>query len=251
MALVVAAIGLAQDPFEIQIYEYETVPKRMWNLETHLNFIGKGTKDYEGPVAPTNSQFHMTYELTRGLTDHFELAGYLVTAKRPSGGAWDFVGWRVRPRFRLPQSWKLPFLFSLSTEVAFPRKIYEENSATLELRPILEKKWGRFQMDLNPVIGRALRGPGTHDGWDFEPGVRLAWSLTSRFEPTLEYYGSTGRPFHPLPRREQAHQFYPGADIQIKENVVWNIGIGVAATPAGNQLVYKMRIGFLFGPKAQ
>jgi len=240
---------LAQDQFEIQIYEYETVPKRMWNLETHLNFMGHGTKEFDGPMAPTNSQFHMTYELTHGITDNFEIAGYLVTARRPHGGVLDFAGWRLRPRFRLPKSWRLPFLFSLSTEVGFPGKIYEENSATLELRPIIEKTWGKVQLDVNPVIGRALRGPGVHDGWDFEPGVRLAYALHPRFEPTLEYYGSTGRPFDPLPRREQVHQFFPGADIQITENVVWNIGIGIAATPAGNQLIYKMRIGYLFGPK--
>ena len=34
----------AQDPFEIQVYEYETVPKGRWNLETHLNYVGVGTK---------------------------------------------------------------------------------------------------------------------------------------------------------------------------------------------------------------
>jgi hypothetical protein len=80
MLAVLALIALtvqAQDPFEIQIYEYETVPKGMWNLETHINYIGKGTKSFEGPVAPTNNQFHLTYELTRGITDHFETAGDL------------------------------------------------------------------------------------------------------------------------------------------------------------------------------
>lgn len=51
----------AQDQVEIQIYEYETVPQRMWNLETHLNFIGHGAKEFDGPMTPTNSQFHMTY----------------------------------------------------------------------------------------------------------------------------------------------------------------------------------------------
>jgi hypothetical protein len=246
-----AVAAIAQDPFEIQVYEYQTVPKGLWNLETHLNYIGRGTKQYEGPVAPTNNQFHATWELTHGLSQYFELAGYLVSAHSAVGGAWDFVGCRVRPRFRLPEDW-LPFKFSLSTEVGFPRRRYEENSATLEIRPIVEKAWGRLQLDVNPVVGRALRGPGTREGWDFEPALRLAYTVRRRFEPSLEYYGSTGRVFSPLPRDEQVHQFFPGADIQISQNIVWNVGIGVAATPAGNQLVYKMRIGWLFGgPIAQ
>src|SRR4030095_13304985 len=33
--------------FEIQVYEYETVPKGMWNLETHFNFVARGTKEFE------------------------------------------------------------------------------------------------------------------------------------------------------------------------------------------------------------
>jgi hypothetical protein len=42
--VLIATVARAQDPFEIQVYEYETVPKGMWNLETHINYIGKGTK---------------------------------------------------------------------------------------------------------------------------------------------------------------------------------------------------------------
>ena len=74
---------LAQDPFEIQVYEYETVPKGTWSLETHTNFTFRGTKSTEGTVAPSNNQFHLTYELTRGITEHFELAGYLLLSRRP------------------------------------------------------------------------------------------------------------------------------------------------------------------------
>ncbi len=67
----------AQDPFEIQAYPYMTVPKGMWNLETHVNYVGRGTKQFDGTVAPTHNQLHLTYELTHGITDYFELAGYL------------------------------------------------------------------------------------------------------------------------------------------------------------------------------
>src|SRR5437773_3797962 len=94
----------AQDPFEIQVYEYATVPTGAWNLETHLNYVGRGTKSFDGPVAPTDNQSHFTFELTRGLTAHFELAGYLVLARRAGEGL-EYAGWRMRPRISLPQSW--------------------------------------------------------------------------------------------------------------------------------------------------
>ena len=238
----------AQDAFEIQVYEYETVPRGMWNLETHLNYILRGTKSFEGTVAPTNNQFHLTYELTHGITDHFELAGYLVLAHRPGVGH-EFAGWRIRPRISLPQSWHLPVDISISGEVGFPRKEYEENSVTLELRPIVEKKFGRWQLDFNPVLAHALRGPGKIDGWEFEPGLRFGYEMSKRLDLSLEYYGATGPITHSLPGHEQVHQFYPGGDLKIRENIVWNFGLGIGVTPAGNRLVMKSRIGILFGKK--
>jgi hypothetical protein len=237
----------AQDPFEIQVYEYETVPKGMWNLETHINYIGKGTRKFEGPVAPTNDQFHLTVELTRGVTETFEMAGYLVLAHRPGGDTLDYVAWRLRPRVSVPRSWHWPVDVSMSIEFGFPRKVYEENSVTLELRPIIEKKLGRFQIDVNPVVGRALRGPGTNEGWDFEPGVRLAYEMNKKLDLSLEYYGSTGAIGDFLPANEQVHQLFPGGDVKLSENIVWNFGIGVGMTDAGNRLVYKTRVGILFG----
>lgn len=120
---------------------------------------------------------------------------------------------------------------------------------TLEVRPIIEKKLGRWQLDFNPVVGRALRGPGVKEGWEFEPGVRVAYELNKKLDLSLEYYGSTGPVFNPLPGGEQVHQFFPGGDLQLTENIVWNFGVGVGATPTGNRLVYKSRIGILFGKK--
>jgi len=77
--------------------------------------------------------------------------------------------------------------------------------------------------------------------------VRLAYAVSDRFKPSLEYDSGTGPLFDPLPRGEQVHLFFPGADIQVADNVIWNLGLGLAATSFGNHLVYKMRIGVLFG----
>ena len=99
------------------------------------------------------------------------------------------------------------------------------------------------------MIGRALSGPGTEEGWDFEPGMRAGYELNRRLDLSLEYYGSTGPVTNSLPLREQVHQFYPGGDLKLNENIVWNFGIGVGATSAGNRLVYKSRIGILFGAR--
>lgn len=64
----------AQDPFEIHVYEYEELPPGGFTLEGQFNFVGIGTKSSEETVAPTNHQFHMTGELTGGITDNFRSA---------------------------------------------------------------------------------------------------------------------------------------------------------------------------------
>jgi hypothetical protein len=232
------------DPFEIQVYEYELVPPGRWNLETHLNYVARGIRDFEGSVAPSEGQTHLTFELTRGLWTYFELAGYLVTARR-EGTAGELAGWRLRPRFALPPN-LLPFKFSLSTEFGFPKKTFEENSITFELRPILERSFRSIQIDVNPVVSKALRGPAAAEDWDFEPGARIAYSASRELELTLEYYGATGAVTHPLPVREQVHQLFPGVDLRLSDDIVWNLGVGFGATGAGNTRVYKTRLGLLF-----
>lgn len=245
LVLLAAAPARAQDPFEIQVYEYATVPRGKWNLETHLNYTARGVKIFEGTVAPTEHQSHLTLELTRGISDYFELAGYLVLAKR-AGQSPDFAGWRVRPRVRLPERWKLPVLLSLSAEVAFPRDAYEAADATLEIRPIIERQFGRVAVDLNPVLGRSIKGPGSHEGWDFEPGARIGVGVDPKLELSVEYYGAFGPVGDFLPAAEQVHQFFGGGDLQLGENLVLNFGLGVGATSAGNRTVLKARLGWLF-----
>lgn len=245
LAFLVPAAARAQDPFEIQVYEYETVPKGRWNLETHYNYTFRGTTEAEGRVSPTRHQHHLTFELTRGITNTFELAGYLVFATRPGEGA-EIAGYRVRPRVMVPKAWHWPVGVSLSVEVGFPKAAYEENSVTFELRPIIEKNIGRLQLDLNPTLGRSLDGPGSGDGWDFEPGGRVGFAATKALDLSVEYYGSLGRVDRWLPAPDQVHQFFLGGDAHLSDDVVLNLGWGVGATSAGNRSVLKMRLGWLF-----
>jgi hypothetical protein len=37
LLIFLASAGWAQDPFELHVYEYETLPSGVWTIETHLN----------------------------------------------------------------------------------------------------------------------------------------------------------------------------------------------------------------------
>jgi hypothetical protein len=63
---------------------------------------------------------------------------------------------------------------------------------------------------------------------------------------SLEYYTELGPLGDLLPADEQAHLIFPGGDLKFGDNLIVNFGVGFGVTNAGNRLVYKMRIGYLF-----
>lgn len=241
--------AFAQDPFEIHVYEYETLARGQATFETHLNYVSLGTRVFNGTVAPTNNQFHMTFEVTAGITDQISIGVMQLNGVRPGGSGLEYAGWRLLPHFYAPESWHLPVKLGLVTEFSFQRTQYEENSRRVEVRPIVEKSWGRYQLDFNPVFERALHGPGVRDGWNFEPAGRVAYEAEGRFSPSLEYYSSWGPLPDFLPVRQQFHQILPGGDIKLNERAIVSIGVGVAITPAGSRVVLKTRVEITFGHK--
>ena len=152
-----------------------------------------GTTDYDGLVAPTEHQAHLALELTRGITDLWEAGAYPLSAYRPGVGV-EYAVWRLRSRVRFPQSWRLPVLMSLGAELEFSRAPYDENAAGLEIRATLGRRFGRLQVDLNPVVERGLRGQASGSGeeWEFEPSARVGLTLSKAADVSLEYYGKTG-----------------------------------------------------------
>lgn len=117
------SLARAQDPFEIHVYEYETLHPCQFTLETHLNYVGSGTKDYLGTVAPFEDQLHATLELTAGLRDNISIGFMELNARRP-GNSLQYAGWRVLPRpaaFLCPRSLALARPGRLGNRVLIPK----------------------------------------------------------------------------------------------------------------------------------
>jgi hypothetical protein len=238
---------MGQDSFEIQVYQFETVPRKAWELETHFNYTATGTRMFEGTVAPTEHQSHLAFEATRGITDRWEVGGYIFTAYRPGGG-FEFAGGRLRTRARLPETWHLPVRIALNGELSSLRSRYEESALTLEFTPIFEGHLGPVRLDLNTSSERDLKGPDKGE-WEFEPSARAGIRLSDRVGVGLEYFAALGELDHLLPRAAQVHQFYPSIDFKLGDHIEWNVGVGVGATSAGNQFVLKTRFELLLGGK--
>jgi hypothetical protein len=246
LLLLCTAAASAQDPFEIHIYTYEPMSLGAFTYETHLNYVLKGTRVFEGPVAPMRNQLHFTSELTAGLNGQFAVGFMLLTAVR-SDHSIEYAGWRVLPHFYAPSAWHLPIDVGLVTEFSFQRTTYEENSRRVEVRPIIGKELGRLELTGNPVFEHALRGPGASKGWNFEPAGRIGWRASKAFTPSLEYYSSLG-PLRDLPAvHDQIHQVFPGGDLKIGDRLTWSFGVGFGMTATGSRLIAKSRIELSFG----
>ncbi|HXL33454.1 MAG TPA: hypothetical protein VN953_00905 [Gemmatimonadales bacterium] len=233
----------AQDPFEIVVYPAATASRGEWELETHLNYTARGTTAFSGSVAPTQRQTHLTFELTHGITADWEASAYVLTAYRPGVGS-EYAGWRLRSRVHAPARWKLPLDLGFSAELEAPRPAYGGASPTVELTPILEKRFGNFRLGLNANFERDL-GEGeagaTEKGWEFEPSALLAYRVSSLVTAKLEYHGAFGELAAPLAGSSQIHQLFPGVDLRLGDTITLGLSVGVGTTAVGNRLVFASR----------
>jgi hypothetical protein len=235
----------AQDPFEIHIYEYEPMRLGQYSLEAHLNVTAQGTSLHDGTLLPTDHQTHLTLEPTAGVTPEFAVGFMFLSAWEP-GYSPQYTGWRVLPHFYLPESWNLPVRVGFVAEFSFQNAAYEENSRRVELRPILDREFQRWQIVFNPVVERALHGPGTRHGWNFEPALLLRWKRP-KFSPSLEYYGEvesiTAQPY----AQPEVHQLFLGGDWEASPRFSVNLGAGFDMTDRGPGLVLKSRLEWHWG----
>jgi len=230
----------AQERFDIAVYPYATAHRGEWELEALLNFSSRGTGGFDGSVAPTQGQWRFAAEVTRGITDHWELTGYLLGAQTPGLGL-EYAGWRLRSRMRAPESWRFPVKLGFNVEYETARPAFSESARTLELTPTLERRFGRVQVLANPTLERDLAGP-EHE-WEFEPRARVGVDVARRLTLGFEYYGA-------FLEAEKFHQVYPTADLRLGDDISWHLGVGFGSASAGDRLVFKTAFEVpLFGEK--
>ena len=238
LLLYVTALS-AQDPFEIHIYEYEPLSRGEYSLEAHLNFLPQGTAQREGTLLPTEHQTHLTAEPTFGLSETFAVGFMFLNAWEP-GYSPQFAGWRVLPHIYAPESWRLPVRLGFVAEFSFQKTRYEQNSRRVELRPIIDREFSRWQIVFNPVFERALHGPGTAHGWNFEPALLLRWKRKT-FSPSVEYYGEIESINVPPRAQPEVHQLFLGGDWQLRPAFTINLGTGFDLGSPGPGVVFKSR----------
>ena len=222
----------AQERFDISVYPYATAHRGEWEFEGHVNYTSRGTSSFDGTVAPTDEQWRFMAEVTRGITDHFELGAYLLGAQVPGMG-FEYAGWRLRSRVRAPESWGLPVNVGFSAEYENAQPAFSESAHTAELTAIVERRFGIVQLIADPTFERDLNGPG-HE-WEFEPRARTAVDVTKKVTFGFEYYGV-------FEDAAQKHQYYPTVDVRLSDDTNLHFGVGFGGVNVGDRLVFKTRL---------
>jgi len=243
--LLTALQAFSQDNYEIQVYGADTVPPGTTMVELHSNFTAKGSKQVVDGVEPTNHAVHETIEITHGFNDWFETGFYIFTSIQPDGG-WQWVGDHIRPRVRVPDSWKWPVGVSLSQEIGYQRRKFSPDSWTWEIRPIVDKRLGPWYLSFNPSLDRSFHGPGVNKGVEFAPNFKFSYDITKRIAGGLEYYGALGPVTGFDPAAEQEHLFFPTIDVDFGPAWEFNCGVGIGATRSTDHLIVKFILGRRF-----
>jgi len=235
----------AQDNYEIQVYGSETVPAGRTMVELHSNYTIEGERQTVDGVFPSYHAFHETLEVTQGITPWFETGLYVFSSIQP-GEEWQWVGDHLRPRVRVPEEWHWPVGLSLSTEVGYQRRSFSADTWSWELRPIMDKQWGRWYFSVNPAFEKSLHGRNSSAGWDFAPSVKIGFDLTKLITAGVEYYADLGQIGRFANVSEQQHQLFPTLDLNFSPDWEVNFGVGFGLTRGTDGLLVKLILGRRF-----
>jgi hypothetical protein len=240
-----ATIAHAQGNYEIQVYGADTVAPKTLMVELHSNFTPIGQKYYIDGVIPTNHQEHETLELTEGINNWSEVGFYVFTSWQDGHGV-QWVGDHIRPRVRVPDSWHWPVGVSISTEIGYQRAVYSPDTWTWEIRPIVDKAFGRWYLAFNPALERTFHGPDVNQGLGFSPAFKVSYDFTPVVSAGFEYYGDFGRIGSFDAIHQQQQQLFAVTDLNVSPNWEINVGVGIGPTAATDHLIVKGILGRRF-----
>ncbi len=249
LALLCTFSGYSQGNYEVQVYGSDLVAPKVTMFEIHSNFTASGEKQTIFGVLPTNHAEHETLEITHGWNEWFETGFYIFTSIQSNGG-WYYVGSHIRPRFSVPEKYHLPVGISISNEIGWQRPNFSLDTWTWEIRPIIDKKAGRWYWALNPTFDKSFRGPEANRGFEFSPNFKFSYDVTKKVAAGVEYYGAYGPVTGFDPLRDQQQQIVPAVDIDFGTNWEFNFGVGVGVTGGTDHLLIKAILGYRFNNKA-
>ena len=235
------------DPWEFEVYPYQTEGKGVVELESDNAVVANGhSEGGEGTSAGTIPSHHMwnsAFELTYGLLDNLEAAAYL-NLSHPDGSGFQYAGSKFRLRGSLFQQGELPVDLGWYVELEWHRvPEFDTNELELELKPIVEKDVGPFSLMLNPKVEKAiLVGPDKNKGLEFGYIVGLYYRFKRYVSPGVEFYGGIGHIDDSDPLGDQQHYIFPVLGGELPGDIEYSVGPGFGLTRGSDRVIVKFNL---------
>jgi hypothetical protein len=246
--LLVAANASAQvDPFEFEVYQYQTEGKGVVELESLNSFVPSGhNHGADGTSAgtiPSQAMYRTAFELTYGLTDHVEAAAYINVA-HPNADSFEYAGSKFRVRGSLFEQGELPVDLGWYLELEWHRTPqYDDNQLELELKPIIEKDIRKFEIALNPIFEKGVFvGPNKNKGFEFGYAAGIYYDYLREISPGLEFYGALGLIDDNDPLHAQQHYIFPVLRGELPHGIEYNLGPGIGLTRGSDRVIVKCNL---------
>lgn len=114
------------------------------------------------------------------------------------------------------------------------------------MRPIIDKKIGRWYLSFNPTIDKSLHGLNVDQGFEFSPNAKASYDISKIVSAGLEYYGAVGPVTGFDALAEQQQQFFPSIDLNVSPEWELNFGVGWGVTRSTDHLIVKAIVGRRF-----
>lgn len=238
-ALLLSQVAHALNYFELEVYPYQTDAQGEVELENFTTYTRRGSQDMP---APDNNKglTRTSFEASYGVTEKTEIAGYVDYSRARGQNDWDFKASRWRARTRFAEKGELPVDLGLYAEVEFPRD--DENDAELELRGIIEKDFGKWTFDVNPIFEKVLKGVEKSEGWELQYAASVIYRLDERWHPRLDFFGDFGALHDFEGRDQQKHLISPAVDIMFGHGLSASLGVAYGQTKASEQQLVRARV---------
>jgi hypothetical protein len=249
------------DANEFEIYPYATEPRGMIEVETDNAVAVNGHSTSPNGTAkggyPSQGFWYSGEELTYGVTDRIEAAAY-ATFGLPHGHGFWWTGDKFRLRGRLFDEETIPVNLGWYAELEWHKTPqFDDADLELELKPIIEKDFGRVSLILNPVFEKPLYGRGHDQGFEFgyRNGAYYRW--LRYLSPGVEFYGGVGLIDDNDPLKAQQHYIFPVMWGALPHGLEYNVGPGFGLTRGSDHVIVKFNfeiehfIGAILGPSAE
>ena len=236
------------DPFEFQVYGYDTQGKGKIDPELLTSYIVTGHKEGDGGTSPTYaSQGMMRYaiELEYGLTDKIDFAYYLNLA-RPDGQDLQYAGSKFRFRGRIAEAGQLPVDLGWYSEVEWWSSAFNDDQVEVEFMATMQKDIGKWTFIVNaPSIEKVIIGANRNEVFEIGWRSEVSYQATDRTRLGLQLYGSPGKINDVTPIGQQQHYVVPTLHTVLFNTVRTSLGLGFGLTE-GSDLFF-VKANFHFG----